>query len=177
MSIDKWLSDKDSKEERIRREKAFKHLTKDEVQELKKKKIRDVVKKEVKKTSEVSESDKFLQEIIEFKDWLNQRAYLKGDLDKIETWISNLYLTIRYESEKKAESTHYNEKKKMIEQYKEIPINFLDEKTRVAINKKIRGTNRTNSDNYYLRKLKKEIQEKLKEAKYYETLDKILKIS
>ena len=176
MSIDKWLSEKDSKEERIRREKAFKRLSEDEVKDLKKKKIRDVVKKEVKKTHEVSESDKFLQDIIEFKDWLNQRTYLKGDIDKIETWIRNLYSTINYESEKKAESTHYNGKKKMIERYKEIPTNFLDEKTRVAINKKIRGTNRTNSDNYYLRKLKKNIQEKLKEAEYYEILDKILKI-
>ncbi|UCD02339.1 MAG: hypothetical protein JSV23_04840 [Promethearchaeota archaeon] len=177
MSIDKWLSEKDSKEERIRREKAFKRLTKDEVQELKKKKIRDVVKKEVKTNGEISESDKILQEIVEFKDWLNQRTYLKGDLDKIETWIRNLYSTINYESEKKVESINHNEKKELIEKYREIPISLLDENTRVAINKKIRGTNRTNSDNYYLRKLKKNIQEKLKEAEYYETLDKILKIS
>jgi hypothetical protein len=176
MSIDKWLSEKDSKEERIRREKAFKRLTKDEVQELKKKKIRDVVKKEVEKAREISESDKFLKDIIEFKEWLNQRTYLKGDLDKIETWINNLFSVINYESEKKIESTHSNEKKKLIEKYREIPISLLDEKTRVAINKKIRGTHRTNSDNYYLRKLKNHLKEKLKEAEYYEILDKILKI-
>lgn len=176
MSIDKWLSEEDSKEERIRREKAFKRLTKDEVQELKKKKIRDVVKKEVKNTGEISESDKILQEIVEFKGWLNQRTYLKGDLDKIETWIRNLYSTISYESERKAKLINHNEKKKLIEKYREIPINLLDEKTRVAINKKIRGTNRTNSDNYYLRKLKNHLKEKLKESEYYAIIDKILKI-
>lgn len=176
MSIDKWLNEKDSKEEKIKREEAFKRLTKNEVQELKKKKVRDIVKKEIQKTREVSESDKFLDNIIEFKDWLNKRTYLKGDIDKIEIWIRNLYSAVNYESEKKAELTNYNKKKKITEKYKEMPPNFLDEKTRVAINKKIRGTNRTNSDNYYLRKLKKIIQEKLKEAEYYEILDKILKI-
>ncbi|MFX1594007.1 MAG: hypothetical protein ACFFCL_15055, partial [Promethearchaeota archaeon] len=85
MSIDKWLNEKYTKEERIKREKAFKKLTKEEVQELKKKKIRDMVKKEEQKMSEVSERENFLQDIIEFKDWLNQRTYLKGDIDKIET--------------------------------------------------------------------------------------------
>ena len=86
MSIDKWLNEKYTKEERIKREKAFKQLTKEEVQELKKKKIRDMVKKEEQKMSEISEKEKFLQDIIEFKDWLNQRTYLKGDIDTIETW-------------------------------------------------------------------------------------------
>ena len=38
MSIDKWLSEKGSKEEEIKREEAFKRLTKREVSELKKKK-------------------------------------------------------------------------------------------------------------------------------------------
>ena len=85
MSIDKWLNEKDSKEERIRREKAFKQLSKEEVHELKKKKIRNIVKKEVEKTNEISEQDKFLQQIIDFKEWLNQRTYLKGDFEKIET--------------------------------------------------------------------------------------------
>jgi hypothetical protein len=176
MSIDKWLSEKDSKEERIKREKAFKRLTKDEVQDLKKKKIRDMVKKAEHKSSETLEEDKFLHNVIEFKDWLNQRTYLKGDVDKIETWIRNLHSTVNSVIEQREKSIGKDEKSDLIKKYKEIPPELLDEKTRVAINKKIYGTKRTNSDNYYLRKLKNVIQEKLKEGEYYEILDKIIKI-
>ena len=176
MSIDKWISDKDSKEERIKREKAFKQLSKEEVQELKKTKIRDIVKKEEQKINEVSEREKLIHDINEFKNWLNQRTYLKGDIDKIETWIKNLYLIVKLDSEQKPKLAIFNEKKKIVEKYKEIPPTFLDEKTRVALNKLLRGTKRTNSDNYYLRKLKSHIQEKLKEAEYYKLLSEILKI-
>ena len=70
-----------------------------------------------------------------------------------------------------------NVKSELCNQFKKIPHNFLDEKTRVAINKKMRGTKRTNSDNYYLRKLKTMVQEKLKEASYYEILKKILEFN
>jgi hypothetical protein len=35
---------------------------------------------------------------------------------------------------------------------------------------------RTNSDNYYLRKIKKQIQEKLIEINYYEILKEVLEI-
>jgi len=175
MSIDKWLSEKDNKEERTKREAAFKRLSKDEVQELKKKKIRDIVKKESQKANKISEEDKFLNKIIEFKDWLNQRTYLKGDVDKLETWIRNLYSTVNSEIEQREKSIINNERRDLIKVYKEIPPKLLDEKIRVAINKMIHGTKRTNSDNYYLRKLKNLIQEKLKEGEYYETLDKIIK--
>ena len=173
MSIDKWLSEKDSKEERIKRENAFRSLSEGEVKELKKKKIRNMVTKDEQKSVESTESDKFISEILEFKEWLNQRTYLKGDIDKIESWIKNLYLKIQTHTSKEEYS---DSKKKMIEDYKKIPPSFLDEKTRVAINKKIHGTTRTNSDNYYLRKLKKSVQEKLNESKYYEILDNLLKI-
>jgi len=176
MSIDKWLSKKGSKEEELKREEAFKRLTEREVTELKKKKIRNMVQKDHQQSSEESDSEKFLGIIIEFKDWLNQRTYLKGDIDKIETWIKNLYSRIKYESGKKQNLINNYDKKKLIENYKKIPPKFLDEKTRLALNKKIYGTRRTNSDNYYLRKLKKCIQDKLNEAKYYEILDKILEI-
>ncbi|MFX1304582.1 MAG: hypothetical protein ACFFBV_06875 [Promethearchaeota archaeon] len=176
MSIDKWLSDKDSKEEKVRREKAFKRLSEDEVKDLKKKKIRNMIQEERQKSSELSRNDEFLTQIIEFKNWLNQRTYLKGDLDRIETWISNLYSTIKDEADKEKNSIDKDEKKKLIENYKNISPKFLDEKTRIAINKKIYGTKRTNSDNYYLRKLRNTIKEKLYEAKYYEILDKLLKI-
>ncbi len=175
MSIDKWLSEKDNKEERMKREAAFKRLSKDEVEELKKKKIRDMVKKESQKASKISEEDKFLNKLIEFKDWLNKRTYLKGDIDKIETWIRNLYSTVNYQIELNEKSIVNDEKGDLIKKYKEIPPKFLEEKTRIAINKKIYGTKRTNSDNYYLKKLKSLIQEKLKEGEYYKILDKIIK--
>ena len=176
MSIDKWLNDKDTKEERIKREKAFKQLSKEEVQELKKKKIRDMVKKEEQKMSKLSEGENLLQKVMEFKDWLHQRTFLKGDIEKIEMWIKSLYSIVAFESEQKKKSTLYNGKKSLIKKYKEIPPKFLDEKTRVAINKLINGTMRTNSDNYYLRKLKTNLKEKLNEAEYYEILDKLFKI-
>jgi hypothetical protein len=176
MSIDKWLNEKDTKEEKVKREKAFKQLTKEEVHELKKKKIRDIVKKESENPYQDSEIEKFLQQTIEFKDWLNQRTYLKGDLEKIEMWIKNLNSMVALSSERREKSTLYNEKKRLIEKYKEIPPKFLDEKIRVAINKLIHGMNRTNSDNYYIRKLKSILKEKLREAEYYDILDKLIKI-
>ncbi len=176
MSIDKWINEKDSKEERIRREKAFKSLSTQEVKDLKKKKIRDMVQKDDQKTNVVSEREKFIDNIIEFKNWLNQRTYLKGDLENIEIWIKNLYSIVKYDPELEVKSTNYSEKRKFIEKYKEIPPQFLDEKTRVALNKLIHGTTRTNSDNYYLRKLKNILKEKLKEAEYYEILDRLFRI-
>jgi len=176
MSIDKWLSKKGSKEEETKREEAFKRLTKREVSELKKKKIRNMVQKESQQSKEESDSEEFLSIIFEFKDWLNQRTYLKGDIEKIETWINILYSRIKYETDQKQKVISKSDKKKLIENYKEIPPKFLDEQTRLALNKKIHGTRRTNSDNYYLRKLKKSIQDILSEAKYYEILDKILDI-
>ncbi|MFX1489063.1 MAG: hypothetical protein ACFFBI_07940, partial [Promethearchaeota archaeon] len=135
MSIEKWLSDKDSKEEKIRREKAFKNLSEVEVKKLKKKKIRDIVQKTNQDLNEPYEKDNFLQKIIEFKEWLIQRSYLKGDIEKIETWIKNLYFEIQHNSNQKE---NLNDRKSLIEEYKSIPPTFLDEKTRIAINKKIR---------------------------------------
>ncbi|MFX0022992.1 MAG: hypothetical protein ACFE9S_11765 [Candidatus Hermodarchaeota archaeon] len=176
MSIDKWLNEKDSKEQTIKREEAFKQLSKEEVQELKKKKIRDMVKKETEKQSIISEREKFLKEILEFKDWLNQRTYLKGDFDKIEMWIRNLNSLLTILSENRENSVIHDEKKNIINKYKEIPPKFLDEKVRIAINKLIHGSKRTNSDNYYIRKLKNTLKEKLKEAEYYDTLDKLIRI-
>ncbi|MFW9864494.1 MAG: hypothetical protein ACFFEN_00215 [Candidatus Thorarchaeota archaeon] len=173
MSIEKWLSDKDSKEEKIRREKAFKNLSEVEVKELKKKKIRAVVQKANQELNELNERDNFLHKIIEFKEWLIQRSYLKGDIEKIETWIKNLYFEIQHNSNQKE---NLIDRKSLIEEYKSIPPTFLDEKTRIAINKKIRGTKKTNSDNYYLRKLKRITQEKLIESKYYKILEKLLKL-
>ncbi len=91
-------------------------------------------------------------------------------------WIKNLNSIITLSSEQREKSILLNEKKKLIEKYKEIPPKFLDEKIRVAINKLIHGAKRTNSDNYYIRKLKSTLKEKLKEAEYYDILDKLIKI-
>ncbi|MFX1425877.1 MAG: hypothetical protein ACFFBE_05450, partial [Promethearchaeota archaeon] len=141
MSIDKWLSKKDSKEERIKREKIFKSLSEGEVKELKKKKIRKIVQKESQNVVNSIEEDKFINEILEFKEWINQRTYLKGDIVRIETWIKNLYLKIQIDKSSIDDTDH---KKSIMREYKTIPPNFLDEKTRVAINKKIHGAERTN---------------------------------
>ncbi|MFX1438136.1 MAG: hypothetical protein ACFFAA_13225, partial [Promethearchaeota archaeon] len=126
MSIDKWLDGKNSKEEKLRRDKAFKQLSKEEVEGLKKKKIREIVKKQEEDKSD-HEREKLLQQIIEFKEWLEQRTYLKGDLDKIVMWIKNLNSIISLSAERRERVTLYDEKKKIIEKYKEIPPKFLDE--------------------------------------------------
>ena len=170
MSIEKWLS-KDSKEKQEKIDKMYKELPEERVLELKKKKIQDLKKKNKEKQVEKTESNNLLSEVIEFKDWLNQRTYLKGDLDKIEVWIQNLNKKVTLESnDQEMNITRAH----LIEQFRTIPPTFLDEKTRIAINKKLNGTKRTSSDNYYLRKLKSLIREKLNEASYYELLKTIL---
>lgn len=174
MSIDKWISDKDSKEEELRREKLFKTLPQEKVQELKKRKIRDLTEKEKLKADLNTKKEDFLSNILEFKDWLNQRNYLKGDLDKIETWVINLYKTVEFEQESRL--SLISDRKQLIDKYKRIPPKFLDEKTRVAINKKLYNSKKTSSDYYILRKLKETVNEKLKEAEYYHILRRILEI-
>ncbi len=176
MSIEKWLTKKKTKDEKNKREDTFKRLTSDEVQAFKKKKIRKMIQKENPQAVEVSETDKFLREIIEFKNWLNQRTYLKGDIEKIETWIANLFAKIQIETEHKAQKNGKVTKEILTEEYKKVPLNLLDEKTRIALNKRIHGTKRTNSDNYYIKKLRNNIQEKLDQAKYFKILEKILDI-
>lgn len=176
MSIDKWFTKDNSKEERERSEKIFKTLSEEEVQNLKKKSVRDLTQKKSKKKEVTCKPDDFLSYIIEFKDWLNQRTYLKGDIDKIEIWIKNLNKKLDYEN-KQGLMAKNDVISQLGNQFKKIPHNFIDEKTRIAINKKMRGTKRTNSDNYYLRKLKTMVQEKLKEASYYEILKKILEFN
>ncbi|MFX1453144.1 MAG: hypothetical protein ACFFCM_20085 [Promethearchaeota archaeon] len=173
MSIDKWLTKYDSKEERERREKIFKTLSEEEVQDLKKKSIRDLTQKKSKPQKVINKPEDFLSHIIEFKDWLNQRTYLKGDIDKIEIWIKNLNKKLDYNNTQLL-MTKNNLISQLRNQFRKIPHDFLNEKTRIAINKKMRGVKRTSSDNYYLRKLRTIILEKLKEASYYEILKKIL---
>jgi hypothetical protein len=172
LSIDKWLSDKDSEEEKMKREEIFKNLSLEKKLELKKKKINEIVNKKAKEQFKNEKKYDFLKDILLFKDWLNNRTYLKGDINKIETWIENIYTKIKRVQIFEA---NQNKKNELIDSYKKIPPDFLDEKTRIALNKKLKGIKRTSSDNYYLRKLRNNIQDKLQQAKYYEILDKLLK--
>jgi len=175
MSIEKWLSERESEEIRKQKEELFKKLPKEKIQNLKKKGIKKIVANENKIL--VSDSnDSFLSKVIEFKDWLDGRTYLKGDIDKIIIKLQNLTKAITI-SKKNDKIVSDKEKMNVLNNlYKEIPPSFLDEKTRIALNKKLRGTKRTNSDNYYIRKLKNTIKEKLNEVKYYEILREILEI-
>lgn len=176
MSIDKWLIDDETKEKRKEIDEVFETLSDDEVRDLKKTTIKELTrkkKKEIKGINKVKVDD-FFSKIIEFKDWLNQRTYLKGDLDKIEMWIKNLNNRIRIETEQNAEK---ETKTKLIGQFRRIPPKFLDEKTRIVINKVIWGSQTNSSDSYYLKKLKVIINEKLKEAEYYKILKNILQLN
>ena len=174
MSIDKWLEDPSAKERKRKLNEKFKKLPEEKVQELKKKKIQHLVQYNKLNDAQSEEESLFFSQIIEFKEWLNKRHYLKGDLDKIEAWINKLYITLDSETEEISNMEEKTLKKQLKEQFKEIPVNFLDEQTRILVNKKLNGTKKTSSEAYYLRKLKSSIQEKLKEAKYYEILRKIL---
>ena len=173
MSIEKWLSERESEEIRKKKEEFYKQLPKEKKQDLKKKSITKIVANETKSLkSDITDS--FLTKVIDFKDWLDGRTYLKGDIDKIIINIQNLNKNIGMINDidkKRADKDKINFLSNL---YKEIPPSFLDEKIRVALNKKLRGIKRTNSDNYYLRKLKNTIREKLNEAKYYEILKEIL---
>ena len=174
MSIDKWLDDEDTVEQRKKREEIYKSLSKEEREDLKQQKIRDLTQKGKQKDILSVEKKNLLEKAIEFKDWLDNRTYIKGDIERIETWVENLYLILR-ESIKNHNSQYSEEdKKNLIKDYNSIPTNFLDEKTRIAINKKLKGMKKTNSDNYYLRKLKIKVREKIKEADYYQILRDIL---
>ncbi len=176
MSIDKWLSKGNSKEKQKKIDNLYNALPEEEVQDLKKRSIRELTKKNKKKQVEKVDTKGILSDIIEFKEWLNQRTYLKGDLDKIEIWINNLSNKLSLEHKNNKNQTSKNKRSRLIEQFRKIHPKFLDEKTRVVINKKLNGIKRTNSDNYYLRKLKAVIKEKLHDASYYEILKEIVEL-
>ncbi len=172
--MDKWLGDKDTSEEKKLREDTYAKLSKEERKDLKVQKIRKIVQKNENASNKNDKRTEFLNSVIEFKDWLINRSYLKGDLERIETWVANLYLILTASLEQQKEASGEFSKKNLLNNYKSIPVNFLDEKTRIALNKKLKNTTKTTSDNYYLRKLKNLVKEKLKEAEYYEILRDIL---
>ena len=173
MSIDKWLSESDPKK-REKLEKVYNALPEEKVQDLKKKSIRELTKKKEIEKADAPKTTDILDDILEFKEWLNQRNYLKGDIDKIEIWINNLSKKLNREREKNIRESIKDNRGQLIQQFRKIPFNFLDEKTRIAVNKKLHGQKRTNSDNYFLRKLNAEIKEKLFEASYFEILKTII---
>ena len=174
MSMDKWLDDDETKENKKRRNEIYNNLSNEEKNNLSKQKIRELVKKD-DITSSFEESRKgFLAKVLEFKDWLDNRSYIKGDIERIQTWVENLYFMIESSINLRNKAMFNNGEETLINNYKSIPVKFLDEKTRIALNKKLKGIKRTNSDIYYLRKLKNIIKEKLKDAEYYNILRDIL---
>ncbi len=173
MALNKWLSDPEIEEQRKKKEEIYNSLPEEQIQELKKESIRKI-KRDKTDTEEIPSkdfSDSILNDVIEFTNWVDSRTYLKGDLEKIETWIKILH--------KKMVSINKILNKNnfdldLAEDFRKIPVDFIDEQTRIAVIKKLRNTKRTNSDNYFLRKLKLVVEIKLIEAKYYKILKNIL---
>ena len=174
MSIDKWLDDEDTIEEKKKRNEIYSSLSNEEKNDLSKQKIRELVKKDNVISSLDDSRKTVLSTVLEFKDWLDNRSYIKGDIERIQTWIENLYSMVDISINFQNKNMIKNEGETLIKSYKSIPVKFLDEKTRIALNKKLKGIKRTNSDNYYLRKLKNIVKEKLKDAEYYNILKDIL---
>jgi len=174
MSMDKWLDDDETKENKKKRNEIYSSLSNEEKTDLKQQKVRDLVKKDITPNSFDESRKDFLTKVLEFKDWLDNRSYIKGDTERIQTWIENLYSMIDASINFHNKARINNGEETLIKSYKSIPVKFLDEKSRIALNKKLKGIKRTNSDNYYLRKLKNIVKEKLKDAEYYNILKDIL---
>jgi len=174
MSMDKWLDDDETKENKKKRNEIYSSLSNEEKNDLSKQKIRELVKKdEITSSFDESRND-FLTKVLEFKDWLDNRAYIKGDVERIQTWVENLYSMVNISINFHNKTKFNNKEETLINRYKSIPVKFLEEKTRIALNKKLKGIKKTNSDNYYLRKLNNIVKEKLKDAEYYAILRDIL---
>ncbi|MHA1458939.1 MAG: hypothetical protein ACTSQR_04665 [Promethearchaeota archaeon] len=172
--MEKWLDDDETKENKKKRNEMYSSLSNEEKNNLNKQKIRELVKKDEENSSFDESRKGFLTKVLEFKDWLDNRSYIKGDIERIQTWVENLHSMVDISIYFQNKTTNTNGEETLINSYKSIPVKFLDEKTRIALNKKLKGIKRTNSDNYYLRKLKIIIKEKLKDAEYYSILRDIL---
>ena len=142
MSIDKWIDDEDTIEEKKKREEIYNSLSKEEKKDLKQQKIRNLVQKSKEKELLSSKSKNLLDKVIEFKDWIENRTYIKGDIERIETWVENLNILLRESLESQTMQNKEERTKTVIQDYKSIPVNFLDEKTRIALNKKLKGMNK-----------------------------------
>ncbi len=170
MSLKKWLESGYSKSKGKKIEESVKPITKAQ----KKKAIKKITQtKEEKKKRNKDSIDEFLSHILEFKEFLNSRTYLRGDFDRIITWIRN----INYKYEEllnQRKSSEIEVKKTKTELVKEIPPKFLDEKLSITLKKFVYKSDMNKSDKYYLGKLKKIVQNELKKGNIYQVLDKIL---
>ncbi len=179
MSMDKWLSTQNKKSEESDKTK---QPSEQQIQEVKRKKIKEILNdktirnENAKDTSFNEENDDFIVAVKDFANWLTHRTYIKGDNEKIEVEVRNLYEKMKSNNFQVANKTINKSKSQLIEELKEIPPTFLEEKIRIALNKKLRGVSLTTSDQYYLKKLKGNIEEKLKEARYYQLLKLNLEI-
>ena len=173
MALNKWLTDPEIEEMRKKKEEMYNSLPEEQIQELKKESIRKIKEIQSYKEKIPTEdfSDNILQDVIDFKNWVDSRTYLKGDIEKIETWIKVLYKKM-VSINKVLNKGNFDQD--IDEAFRKIPVDFLDEQTRLAVIKKLRNTKRTNSDNYFLRKLKLVVEIILIEAKYFKILKKIL---
>ncbi|TXT61903.1 MAG: hypothetical protein BAJALOKI1v1_1080005 [Promethearchaeota archaeon] len=175
MKIDDWFSQNELHKLKIS------DLSEEERQELKKNVIKTIItdntNEETQDKNSVPENDYFLKKVVEFNAWLNARTYLKGDRTKIRTWIKNLYRILdEEESQIGRNSIQKAQKKDLIKKFRQIPPRLLEEKTRIALNKKLEGKSLTSSNSYYLKKLKKRIKEKIKVLKYYLLLRELLEL-
>ncbi|GAH77446.1 unnamed protein product, partial [marine sediment metagenome] len=68
MSMDKWLDDKDTAEEKKLREDIYVKLSKEERKDLKVQKIRKIVQKNENASNKNDKRTEFLNSVIEFKD-------------------------------------------------------------------------------------------------------------
>ncbi len=189
MTIDKWISKETSKNDNDKNKdnsmnyrKGSKTLTEKKKEDLVRERISNVLDQRntslPKEAPNISQEDYFLKRIIEFYDWLNNRIYLQGDRGKIKQWITSLYKIIEEEKRinSKMSKSDGNREHELNKKFRTIPPRLIDEKTRVALQKKLRWTETTSSDDYYLRKLKTEMQEKLKELKYLKILKDIIQL-
>lgn len=170
MSLNKWLENGVSTQKQGKPKEPTKLLIKNQKKNIIKMIIKKQPESELKKKDSI---DEFLSYILEFKDFLNSRTYLRGDLEKLINWITNL--NYKYEELIQNNNSKDSKNNKSAQELlKEVPPKFLDEKLTITLKRFVNKSEINNSDRYYLRKLKNIISDKLKELKIYEFLDEIL---
>lgn len=170
MSLNKWLDEDNSKNNKAKSKTKIISPFKEQ----KLKKIKESIKKSQKQESELKDPiNAFISYVLEFKEFLNSRTYLRGDLENLITWITNLNYKYK-ELINSNENLDTNDKESNIELLKEIPPTFFDEKLTLTLKKYAYIDKLNNSDRYYLRKLKSLVKDQLKRARIYQIVDKIL---
>ena len=91
--MDKWLTDKPPQKKEIMKKED--QIADEDLEKAKLEKLRELMGKKPKQVNETQNQnlgdDDFLSSVSEFKQWLDQRTYLKGDIQQIETWIKILH--------------------------------------------------------------------------------------